>query len=459
MGAGDVFAVHQLDSWILSAWILLAVLTVSILWALLRLREPAGPLSLFALFGVIFLIGFVFRGFDLVSGGPHHLRRAYDITTPGFPQVLTGSLLLAAIGFIALTLGHAIGPSRELLKDRLDAATQGLFSDSRAFWAVITVFSLIGALGLFLDLRGGRREFYPQALLSFGVAAAALLAVRWFTSPAERARTLLVWAAIATIIGGYGVLVGMKVIFLSLLLPVALGSHFFWRRLRWWHLILGLTIFAATFPFFYAVRNVGLTSSRLPDELKTYYALDRIAAPFLGREYGLDATMLAVDYVQAGNPYFYGRTFQTLPTFFVPRALWPQKPVSFGRVFNREVAKEGIFNPDTFLSPSVIGELYLILGVFAVFMGCLAIGMFQRLAQRTLLGVGQPTPVGLAMYSMLAIPLTQIVEGPVATHLEFAIINVIIMMLAAATAAAFPIAVSLIRSRVRVSMRARDAAD
>ena len=419
----------QLDG-VLPIWLLIISLAALILWAIVKVKEPAGPFSMLALFAVFFMLGYPFRGIDLVSGGNHHLRRAFDINSPGFGGLLTISLLLGLVGFLAVVLGHAIGPSHGFFRRQLDEHSRRLFGERRAFWVVIAVFSALGGLGLALEVfRHVALEFYPQALINFAVVAALMLAIRWFTHPEEHRLTLGAWAILAVILTAWGVFGGQKVIFVSLALPIVLSYHFFRRRLRWPHLLAAILLLAAAFPFFYATRNVGFTS-RLPDELKAYYDPAKIAAPFLGREYSADATMLAVEYIAKGHSYLYGSSFETLPSFFVPRAWWPDKPVSFALVFNHEVAVEGVFQPTTFLSPSITGELYLDGGALAVVLGCLVVGLFQRVVERTALGAGSPTPLGLALYSLLLVHMTQFVEGPIATHLEFAFIDIGTVVLA-----------------------------
>lgn len=419
----------QLDNPLPFIWLLILALSGSIVWALVRVREPGGPFSFFALFSVFFALGFTFRGVDLATGGVHHLRRAFDIGSPGFAELMVLSLVLAQAGFLAVVLGHLLGPRRQLLGPQLDKATRRLFGHRPAFWGVIATFSIICVVGLTLAFVRRGNEFYPHVLVNFGAIAALLLAISWFTTPEDRRWTLVAWSGIALVLSAYGILAGMKVTLVVLALPLLLGYHFTRRRLHWPHLVLGLVLFAATFPFFYAVRNVGF-SARLPDEVRSYYDPARIAAPFLGREYSLDSTMLAVEYIRNGHSYFYFSSLQDLPTFFVPRAIWPDKPVSFALVFNRQVAVQGVFQPTTFLSPSLTGELYLDGGLPAVLLGCLGLGLLQRTLERSLLRDGQPTAFGLALYSLLIVHMTQFAEGPIATHIEFALIDIATMLVA-----------------------------
>ncbi len=72
-------------------------------------------------------------------------------------------------------------------------------------------------------------------------------------------------------------------------------------------------------------------------------------------------------------PFQEGRTFVAIPLAFIPRLVWPDKPsASTGQLFNRAFYPGG--SPDTYISPSNLGELYWNFGWPGVLIGLPLIG-------------------------------------------------------------------------------------
>jgi len=75
-----------------------------------------------------------------------------------------------------------------------------------------------------------------------------------------------------------------------------------------------------------------------------------------------------------GVPFQYGHTLSPLITAFIPRLIWPAKPyVATGRILNEEFHLSE--DPDTYISPSHLGELYWNFGWLGVVIGMSLIGL------------------------------------------------------------------------------------
>jgi hypothetical protein len=86
----------------------------------------------------------------------------------------------------------------------------------------------------------------------------------------------------------------------------------------------------------------------------------------------------SVDLIVRGSgtdaPFQYGHTLSPLITAFIPRLIWPTKPyVATGRLLNEEFHLSA--DPDTYISPSHLGELYWNFGWFGIVIGMTLIGI------------------------------------------------------------------------------------
>lgn len=77
---------------------------------------------------------------------------------------------------------------------------------------------------------------------------------------------------------------------------------------------------------------------------------------------------LIVKGTESGHPYKLGSTFQPLLYVFFPRVFWSDKPVGNSALqLNREFHISA--DPDTFISPSHLGEWYWNFGIAGVIVG------------------------------------------------------------------------------------------
>jgi hypothetical protein len=81
-------------------------------------------------------------------------------------------------------------------------------------------------------------------------------------------------------------------------------------------------------------------------------------------------------------PFQYGYTLSPLITSFIPRLIWPDKPaIATGQILNSEFHLSE--DPDTYISPSHLGELYWNFGWVGVVIGMTLIGLLLGTLGRT----------------------------------------------------------------------------
>jgi len=94
------------------------------------------------------------------------------------------------------------------------------------------------------------------------------------------------------------------------------------------------------------------------------------AEMLLERSHQFDSALLVVDRVKGFGNLIYGSSLSEIAYFYIPRAIWPDKPMAFGYRFGEE------FEPSVFRmgetgseTPSLIGELFLNFHVVGVMCG------------------------------------------------------------------------------------------
>jgi hypothetical protein len=159
--------------------------------------------------------------------------------------------------------------------------------------------------------------------------------------------------------------------------PIAL-YHLVVRRLRLRWMLLGATVagvalFAAGF-----VRL--LTASRIEEAASTFAKHPVAAVHFAFNAVGelkvFDATSIVVRDVPEVIPYNFGKTFARTPWMIIPRRLWPEKPVTTGRV----IVQRYLPNLQTAYPPMAIGEFFAAAGWLGVLVGFFTLGWASRVA-------------------------------------------------------------------------------
>jgi hypothetical protein len=130
-----------------------------------------------------------------------------------------------------------------------------------------------------------------------------------------------------------------------------------------------------------------LSSGQMSDYL--VYGLE-----MTGRRFdAIGVTSVIVRDTPSISPFQNGRTLALIPIAYIPRALWPGKPViTIGRWVSDAYVPQG-YLLDTNLGPTWVGEFYLNRGVPVVVIGMIVMGMLLKLAHEILLRPNPSIPI------------------------------------------------------------------
>ena len=159
--------------------------------------------------------------------------------------------------------------------------------------------------------------------------------------------------------------------------PVAL-YHLVVRRLRLSWVLTGATVVGVTL---FAMGFVRLLTARQIEKAVATFTKHPVAAVHfafnaVGEWKVFDATSIIVRDVPEVIPYNFGETFARTPWMIIPRGLWPEKPVTTGRV----IVQRYLPNLQTAYPPMAIGELFAAGGWLGVLVGFGGLGWVSRMA-------------------------------------------------------------------------------
>jgi oligosaccharide repeat unit polymerase len=99
------------------------------------------------------------------------------------------------------------------------------------------------------------------------------------------------------------------------------------------------------------------------------------ASAVVSRSYGVDALMVSNYYLNTGGEPLNGSSMTDLLSSWIPRALWPDKPLSFSQRFGEEIFYFSPLAGQSFFAPSYPGEWLLNFGSIGLLAGWLLLGI------------------------------------------------------------------------------------
>lgn len=213
------------------------------------------------------------------------------------------------------------------------------------------------------------------------------------------------------------VILGAKALAVELMVLLAATAHYNLRSVSRRQLLIGGALAFALLSTLFQYRAYGFDTSRWWQP--TRYdgsVLAAFFAPLVERSYHWDAIAAIVDAIADGRSTLsWGATLKDILIFWIPRRLWPEKPVGFGYVLGPE-----FLDPSGRLgayTPSLLGDLFLNFHVLGVAIGMYCYGRVLRAAYERLARQGDA--VLSVMYGVILVRATHMIEEGVATHLEF----------------------------------------
>jgi len=172
------------------------------------------------------------------------------------------------------------------------------------------------------------------------------------------------------------------------------------------------------------VRSRPLRELAEGSSLSNYAALDpvnlgylfSVAEPFA-------VACMVVELFPDTEPYRYGGTLVVTLLGFIPRAVWPDKPVSIGKELTRYT--DGVYYDPVYghgLAPTLVGDYYANLGLLGVLLGGLGFGILCRTvaayASKGMLMGCQTSPARVLVAAVFLAGLVE-VRGDLASILAF----------------------------------------
>lgn len=419
------------DAWVLAS---AACFLAALLWPLLTRRIPIDTGNPLVFFLAYFAFAMLLRGLGLLTfvDSPY-LRELGGPGSATFRRLVGDVFFWCAALLVCLYAGwHARAGER--LSRALLTRMPGLAAPWRPerlplAIALLLVIGAAGALGR-LHVMGGFTavtgdlvgagtdqalgRWWLIALTEFAVVGFHLWAVSRFIRQGAAATRTVVLASLCFALPLF-VVTSSKYVIIRIVFLTLFWRHFLVRPLPVRTLMLVFAGFGLLFPLFYAYRAVGLVGF---DAVRGY--LETTDAPLLKifhRAYDADSFMLVLHRAGREVPLEWGGTLMDMLWFWIPRALWEAKPMSFGLTFAQHYMPDFHFAVMTYMSPSLPGELWANFAWPGVLAGGMGMGVLLRAFYEA---VRRGGPSMLILHGFWFLTAVHLVEGSIAsqfTHL------------------------------------------
>lgn len=325
------------------------------------------------------------------------------------PQDIAAAQVASLIGLICLMAGFHLPIGRSVSSALPTFKAE--WSHGTAIFVALMMIAvgwsvfLVGQFGLIPKRAGSGFLGYLALLPYLVIALLALTFIRYRSGTALALGLLLTPATMF-----FGFFTGSKRAFLLPLMMVAIAYLVVERRIRMFFLLGGLALIIILYPlseFYREVVMQGYTLSavevlshpqRVFSQLSSFLR-SRDASEYL--EFGLQASGSRINALGVATvifrdtpsrvPYQRGRTIALIFIAYIPRVLWPGKPMTtIGQWVTDTYGPGPEIRSST--APTWVGELYFNFGYPAVFIGTLLLGVWFRLLQDHFLGANITIP-------------------------------------------------------------------
>lgn len=400
LGVGAVIP-YLSDSFSLKAiaLVLTGVIALVLLVPFLKLvvtnERIVQPLSVY----VFVAFGYVANSVYLLLGGQSNM--SYIVNQDQLPSYIF-ALFCVLVGVFSFILIYNMASNTNRGTFELSPPTSQYFVSPRRLKRVVWLFAIIGTAGYLLNLysAGGLRFLLANIVLRGQLANSYALSLSVFLPSAtwiwyvydKKAYKQPLFRALITLCvlflisrGARAPLMFFILVFAIVILLRSKKDRIVYIRL-WWKNApkLAFLIFVFLFIFFsflswrqlsYSEQANALTVNNIREQMAYNVQDDVLLESFLGRANlaNMQMTFLIVANVPGHSPLLLGRSFAWAALAFVPRSLWPAKPVSLGLYLTRKFINSATI---TGVPPSFIGELFLNFHLFGVIVGCALLGLF-----------------------------------------------------------------------------------
>ena len=336
-------------------------------WGMLRYRTPLNPLTTFAAFDMGILT--ILSGVVAYTGWPMDVYTESDLATVAFislaylsgatiPFLFSGSLPSQVFGWVMLTLSLV----SERIAARFNRTKYGilLFCSVCAFAALASVGG--GGLLWLTDPRLAYQTYRAGAGIFFVMTQWFLVSALIYYLWSRRPRKFKLVQVVIFFMGA-AFFTGSKGMILTILIVVLFWYHFTIRKLSTGLLI---SVPTALFSLFLGLQFVQGTAFSLVDSVNYFSDYFRVTTMFVAR----------ID--ECG--YRFGAGALSSFWFYVPRALYADKPYEYGDLLIQQFLWPGTAAAGA--TPGILpwSLAFLDFGIAGVFVSGLANGMMRRAA-------------------------------------------------------------------------------
>lgn len=398
-----------------------------------------GRLDYFEPVHAISFVWFVYFGMGSIWTINNPARVAFDIHLVPF---ILPAAFYCLLGYLAFLIGY-YAPFRSAAV----AQTRGERLDGVLFLFGVGTAGLAGLLSLgVLDIAIQRGTSFTVLVATVSqlwplfLFAWALAWVLFFSGTASRGQKLVLFFVLVpgTLVSVYSTFSDKSMALTFLVIPMV-ARWYAKRKMPWMLLLISLLVLIfVLFPLFNTLRwydagisrgeRVGLAVNQIQSWDRENFLRFSLQT-FTARLAMVNSVAIVMRDSPKWVPHMYGATiFMPTVAYFIPRVFWANKPtMDFGREFGRTFRVTNIFTGDTFIGPTIPGELYWNFGLPGILIGMGLLGTSVRFLYRRYGGLGEVGPILLATHIVLLVKWVHIVGGSIAGGFV-ALLRIVIML-------------------------------
>lgn len=406
-------------------YFLLTLLTMIILIYLIRVNKNKKDIfnPIYASSAFFFLI-FVVRSIHLLYYGSEFISKTYF--TSETLVAWNTSLIYVVLSFVMFMMGYhsKLGPLIARKIPRINPDWSYIKVKLILPMLLVIYFAsfllLIQKFGGFYYYVANKKETLTTAgteYLNFGVSFLQIAFIVGLIMVFKYSRMKIVtFGFLFPLVLANSILSGSKGTFLTPFISMILLYHYFKKPIKKKYIVITACLIILIFPVF----NVYRYSSTLTDVIETLSDIDKIAdfkfieQHFISRFHGMDSMVYIVRDTPRVMDFQLGKTIAPIFVAWIPRQLWPDKPIiSFGKIFGETYYANFFAGTGTAPSATIIGEAYLNFHVAGVILISVLAGIWLRVFYDYLINQNKGAS-SLLIYSQLFLSMVMFWESDIA---------------------------------------------
>jgi len=366
-------------------------------------------------------IGIGVKGLTDLFTAETKISGVVDPTGPDFAWLLNSVFLHTLLGVLALLLGYRLAaPARRgapcTPAPALDPARLRVALGVAVAITIAAVAIFVSRLGMviltdpgFVAVEGTFGLFWLYPLMYVSIFAWGLPIVNDWAAGRRARRWHLAGLCLTSAL--VYTLTSSKAALITAVLLLVVCRHYALRPVRMWTVAFLVTAFLLMLPVLYLHRAVGVSPELITRlDWRTLTAGLQI---FLSRAYLADSFGAVLLHTPRVYPYRYGAPWLELFYFWIPRAWWPAKPVTFSIGFGETYFSSYEQGRLSFISPTLTGDAYINFGTVGIALVFLLIGVLLRRWYELTVG-DRPRPETLLLYAASVYHIASLPEQTVA---------------------------------------------